>query len=112
MNIRRGLARKRYWRRNQINRFVIHCTGDEIMKGKMIDNFTFFLENYDDLYHQFGHSFLVIKNKEVIGVYNDFAKAVAETKKHEKIGNFIVQECNGNDSGYSNYIASSEIVIL
>lgn len=70
-------------------------------------DFNWFLNNYDELYNKYGHKFLVIKNKTVLGAYDNVRQALDATS--EPIGTFIVQECNGNESAYTNYVASAYI---
>ena len=53
-----------------------------------------------------GVSYLAIKNKTVLGSYSSYAEALHETEKSEPIGSFIIQFCNGNETGYTNYISS------
>ena len=67
-------------------------------------DFKWFVENYDVLFEQYGHKFLAIKNKTVLGAYNSMQDAIDNTT--EELGTFIVQECNGNESAYTNYISS------
>lgn len=69
-------------------------------------DFQWFLSNYDKLYREYGDKYLAIKNQEVIGVYNSYIDGVNETKKTEELGSFIIQHCNGDESGYSNFISS------
>lgn len=69
-------------------------------------DFKWFVDNYKSLYRAYGNSFLAIKNERVLGAYNTYAEAVKETEKSEKIGTFIVQECNGSESAYTNHIAT------
>ena len=73
-------------------------------KKNRLEDFNYFLKNYDEIYKQYGHTFVVIKNKNVIGVYNNVAEALKNTK--EPIGSYILQECNGKESGYTSYISS------
>ena len=75
------------------------------MQGQDKD-YQWFQEHYNDLFSKYGNSFLAIKGEEVIGVYQSFAEGVCATQKTEELGSFIVQQCNGNESGYTNYIAS------
>jgi hypothetical protein len=56
-------------------------------------DYDYFKNNLNDLYKQYGHRFLAIKNQQVIGVYNDFDTAYAKTRETEKAGTFIIQEC-------------------
>lgn len=73
----------------------------------MLENdYKWFLRNYDELYNKYGHTFLAIKDERVIGSYDSFAHAVRDTARENDLGTFIVQECNGSKSAYTNYIAS------
>ena len=67
-------------------------------------DFDWFLNNYDELYNTYGKSFLAIKNRSVLGSYKSFKEALDITSETEEIGTFIIQECNGDESGYSVYI--------
>lgn len=69
-------------------------------------DYKWFLENYNELYKEFGDVFLVIKEKKVIGTYNSYADGVLSTMKNEPIGTFIVQRCGKDESAYTNYISS------
>ena len=72
----------------------------------MNQDFEWFIENYDSLYKSFGECYLAIKDKKVIGKYASFAEGVHETEKTEKLGSFIIQQCNGDVSGYTSYIVT------
>lgn len=73
----------------------------------MLENeYQWFLENYNDLFKQYGIAFLAIKNKSVLGVYQSYAEGVKKTLQSEEPGTFIVQKCNGEESAYTNYISS------
>lgn len=69
-------------------------------------DFKWFLDNYDDIFREYGNCYVAIKDKKVLGTYGSTAEAVKETSKNEPLGSFIVQYCNGDESGYTNYIAS------
>ena len=69
-------------------------------------DFEWFLENYNELYERYGHTFLAIRNEEVLGSYGSFREAVEITQLTEELGTFIVQECNGDESAYTVQIAS------
>ena len=75
-------------------------------------DFKWFLDNYDELYKQYGNSFLTIKNCNVLGSYKTYAEGVRETLKNEEIGTFIVQKCDGTKDKNMNYIASMNVVLL
>jgi len=73
----------------------------------MQDNdFMWFLANYTEFFNKYGHSFLVIKNENILGAYNSFKEAVEATKLTEELGTFIVQECSGSESAHTVQIAS------
>ena len=63
-------------------------------------DFQYFVDNYSKLFKKYGHKFIVIKNQQVLGAYEDVGDAVKETLKTEELGTFIVQECTGNPSSY------------
>jgi hypothetical protein len=70
------------------------------------DEYKWFLDNYADLFKKYGDSFLAIKGKTVLGSYRSYAEGVRKTSEKEKIGTFIIQKCNGDESAYTNYISS------
>ncbi len=69
-------------------------------------DFEWFLKNYSELYKKYGRKYLAIKNEKVLGVYDSMAEGVNKTAQEEELGTFIVQLCDGEESGYTNYIAS------
>lgn len=77
-----------------------------------LNDFQWFVENYDDIYAKYGVCYVVIKNEKILGTYNNCSTAIYETSKSEQMGMFIVQLCNGDESGYTNYIASNEVCAL
>lgn len=77
-----------------------------------IDDFNWFIDNYSNLHKNYGTCYLVIKDKSILGSYDNYGKAVNETSEHEQPGTFIVQFCNGDESGYTNYIASNEVGVV
>ena len=56
-------------------------------------DFSFFMNNLAQLYQEYGHKFLAIKDYRVIGVYDEFVDAYYKTAATEKPGTFIIQEC-------------------
>ena len=75
-------------------------------------DFKWFLENYDSLFKEYGHKFFAIRNKEILGTYESEVDAINNTSDKYPIGDFIVQECNGDESGYTNYISSWQLVFV
>ena len=70
------------------------------------DDYDWFLKNYNALYAEYGQKYLAIKNHTVLGTYASYAEAVRNTEKKEELGTFIVQLCNGDETAYTNYIAT------
>lgn len=80
------------------------------MASEQEKNFEYFLKHYDDIFKQYGCCFVVLKNQKVIASYPSFSEAYHKTLETETLGDFSIQECNGEESGYTNYIASCEVV--
>ena len=75
-------------------------------------DFEWFKENMPSLYEMYGHCFLAIKDKRVIGAYGKYADAVRETAKTEPMGSFIVQECGEDENVYTNFISSANFLMV
>ena len=75
-------------------------------------NFKYFVDHYDEIFSQYGRSFVVLKNQKVIASYPSFSEAYHKTLMTEKLGDFSIQECNGDETGYTNYIASCEVIAI
>lgn len=58
------------------------------------NDYQFFIDSRDKLCKQYPDKFLVIKNKKILGNYNDKVTAYLETSKEHEAGTFIIQECN------------------
>lgn len=65
------------------------------------DEFEWYLKNQKDLAEKYNGKFLVIKNQQVIGVYNSQLEAVEETSKNEKLGTFLVQKCEPGEASFT-----------
>jgi hypothetical protein len=56
-------------------------------------NFDYFTQNMGAFYKEYGHKFLVIKDRNVLGAYVSFDTALDGTLKKEAAGSFVIQEC-------------------
>lgn len=74
------------------------------------NDFEWFLNNYDDIYKKYGCKIIVIQNRKIIGIFDDKNSAIDNICQTHQLGTFIVQECDGDESGYTNYITSWELV--
>lgn len=71
----------------------------------LTQNFNWYKNNLVRLFEQYGPSYIVIKNKKVIGSYKNYSTAYHETLKTEKIGTFNIQSClTGTNRDYTEYI--------
>lgn len=76
------------------------------------EDFDFFLEQYEELYKKYGKCFVAIKNKKILGIFHTEEEAIDITSSEYGLGEFIIQECNGDESGYTNYITSWELISI
>jgi len=65
------------------------------------DEFEYFLENQKEFAEKYSGKFIVIKNRQVIGIYDSEIEAVEESSKKEKMGTFLVQKCEMGDASYT-----------
>lgn len=59
--------------------------------------FEFYLSKKDEFLKTYPGKFIAIKNKTVLGVYNDRLEAINETRKNHELGTFIVQHVTKDD---------------
>ncbi len=63
--------------------------------------FKYYLAHQEQLVKQYKGKFIIIKNQEVIGVYETEIQAYEETQKKHKLGTFLIQECLPGKESYS-----------
>jgi hypothetical protein len=63
-------------------------------------DFDFFIEHYQELFKKYGHKFLAIKDKEVLGAYDTVSETIEKLEQTHPVGTYIIQECNGDESAY------------
>ena len=68
--------------------------------------FQYYLDNQQELVEKYNGKFLVIKNDEVIGVYDSEDIAYFETEKNHELGTFIIQYCEMGDKAYTQSFSS------
>lgn len=71
------------------------------MEIPLKQEFEYYISNQADLVEKYNGKFIVIKNKEVIGAYDDQIQAIRETQKHHEIGTFLVQKVEPGDKSYT-----------
>ncbi len=63
--------------------------------------FKYFLDNQEALVRQYKQKFVVIKDSQVVGVYDEELEAVEETSKKHPLGTFLVQKCEPGSGSYT-----------
>jgi hypothetical protein len=61
----------------------------------------YYIDHQDEFVSQNQGKFLVIKNQELIGVFDSEIEAYTETVKNHELGTFLIQECQPGDSNYT-----------
>lgn len=69
----------------------------------------FFIANQDELVGKYSGNVIVLKNHEVIGVYQSPLEAYIEAQKEHELGSFMIQPVTEGPSAYTVTISSSEI---
>ena len=71
------------------------------MANRKLDrDFDYFLENHEALVKKYNGKFVVIKDRAVIGAYDDAMEAIKTTAKEHEMGTFSVQECSDDPRSY------------
>lgn len=65
------------------------------------EDFEWFVEHYDELYEKYGVSYIAIRDKIILGVYKTIQDGLNDLLKNFQMGEFILQFCNGDESGYT-----------
>ena len=71
------------------------------MPNPLIQEFEFYLANQDRIVSEYNGKFVVIKNKEVIGAFDNELVAIAETQKSHELGTFLVQKVGPGNIGHT-----------
>lgn len=71
------------------------------MESPLKQEFEYYLTNQAELVRQYEGKFVVIRDRKVVGVYDDQATAVAETSKKFELGTFLVQKVEQGSGAYT-----------
>jgi hypothetical protein len=71
------------------------------MPSPLQQEFEYFLAHKSELLAKYNGQFVVIKDRKVIGAYNDQLQAIAETQRTHALGSFLVQKVEPGDAGTS-----------
>ena len=73
-------------------------------------DFQYFLDNQEELVKQYGGKFIVLKEQQVLGVYNSEEEAFTETQKQHELGSFLIQECKKGEDVYTQTFSSRVLI--
>jgi hypothetical protein len=68
---------------------------------KLEREFKYYLEHQDELVKKYNGKFIVIKDCEVIGVFDSELEAVNKTAEKYELGTFLVQKCEPGAESYT-----------
>ena len=71
------------------------------MAQNLEKEFEYYLEHQDELVEKYNGKFIVIKDCNVIGVFDSELEAVEETAKQHELGSFLVQKCEPGSEAYT-----------
>jgi len=71
------------------------------MMEKLEKEFKYYLEHQDELVKKYNGKFIVIKNREVIGVFDSELEAIEKTAEKHELGTFLVQKCEPGSESYT-----------
>lgn len=63
--------------------------------------FEYYLKNQDDLVKKYNGKYIVIKDSQVIGDYDNELEAIRKTMEKYELGTFLVQKCEPGNESYS-----------
>ena len=71
------------------------------MSKELHEEFQFYLKHQDELVKKYDGKYVVIKNGEVLGAYDEELAAVTETQKSHELGTFLVQKVSPGAEDYT-----------
>jgi hypothetical protein len=63
--------------------------------------FDYYVKNQAKLAKKYNGKYIVIKNQEVIGVFESEIEAVEKTSANHELGTFLVQKCEPGKESYT-----------
>ena len=71
------------------------------MSSPLQNDFDFYLAHQAEMVEKYDGKYIVIKNGEVLGAFDDELTALTETKKSHELGTFLLQKVSKGDTEYS-----------
>lgn len=73
-------------------------------------DFNYFKTINSSFYSEHGHSYLAIKNENIVDFSDSVPKLIEKMDlKNIKVGNYLIQECTGIESAYMNSVMRLKI---
>lgn len=80
--------------------------GGQKMTTSLQREFDYYLKHQNELVSKYKGKFIVIKDQQVIDVYDSELEAVLETGKKHDMGTFLVQKCEPGPDSYTHVFHS------
>lgn len=71
------------------------------MGNQLKKDFAYYLEHQDEMVEKYDGKYIVIRDGQVLGDYDDELTAITETQKSHELGTFLVQRVSTGTSDYS-----------
>jgi len=71
--------------------------------------FEYYLKEQENFVKQYLGKFLVIKDEEIVGIYNTELQAYSESIKKFELGTFLIQECQPGEENFTQTFRSRVI---
>lgn len=65
------------------------------------EEFHYYVDHQDEMVKQYDGKYIVLKNKKVIGVYDNAVDAYMLTAKEHELGTFLVQKVSPGEDDYT-----------
>lgn len=75
-----------------------------IVDRDLAEDFEWFVENYFELFEEYGVCWLAIANKYVLDAFESFAEAVDWVTQNKLLGTVIIEEVDGSEDAYTAYL--------
>lgn len=80
------------------------------MASPLEKEFNYYIAHQDELVKAHRGKYVVIKNQDVIGVYDTDLEAIQETSKTHELGTFLVQRCEPGTESYTQTYHSRVVI--
>lgn len=67
----------------------------------LLEEFNYYIQHQKELVDKYNGRFIVLKNSEILGVFDSELEAIKETSKSHKLGTFLVQRCEPGKESYT-----------